>query len=272
MSDTWFTDRTAPESDKDDGCHPQEAEVLKKYLRGNIATASEAARAITLPIENESDPIVDVPRLWGLLIDALTDLPASRQKVIQLLEAITELPPPSQAGEKGPKQLQFQALWRELLGFGHLWADLYHTDRWRRLVKTCSPAERVGFRREIQTTAAVEAQLVLAHLGDIPLAWGHDCICDALEKSDAVVDVEVPAAAEWLKVVGKRIYGEIPEAETNYALASWRDLWKAGEKMSEERWKFWKERLRVIAQTEGLGQGTRDAANVATEAMEAAEE
>lgn len=84
--------------------------------------------------------------------------------------------------------------------------------------------------------------------------------------------MEVAAAAEWLRVAGKRIYGEIGERETNYALASSRDLWKGGEKMSEERWMFWKERLRSVAKKGELGEGTRDAAKEAIETMEAAED
>ena len=271
MSDAWFAEKIAPDSDKDDGCHRQEAEVLKSYLRGTIPTASEAARAITLPIESETNPIADVPRLWALLIDALTDLPASQQETIHLLQAIKDLPPPSQASKSGPSHSQTQALWRELIGFGHLWADLHHTGQWRRLIKTCGPAERDAFRKDIQNNAAIEAQLVVAQLGAIPLSWGYECICDALEKSDATLDMEVAAAAEWLRVAGKRIYGEIGERETNYALASSRDLWKGGEKMSEERWKFWKERLRSVAKKGELGQGTRDAAKEAIETMEAAE-
>ncbi|KAI4128725.1 MAG: hypothetical protein LQ347_004056, partial [Umbilicaria vellea] len=45
MSDAWFASKTAPESDQDDGCDPQEAQVLQSYLRGTIPTAPEAARA-----------------------------------------------------------------------------------------------------------------------------------------------------------------------------------------------------------------------------------
>lgn len=282
MSDTWFASKIAPENDKDDGCHPQEAKVLKAYLRGTIPTAHEAARAITLPVESEPNPIRDVPRLWGLLIDALTELPTSQQKIIDLLSGIKRLPPPDDASDAGPRPPETQDLWRSLLGFGHLWADLHHTQRWRRLINTCSAAERDEFRRDQQTRAAVEAQLVVAGVGDIPLTWGYDCICDALEASEAVLAVEVPAAGEWLKIAGSLIYKDVAAEEMNSALASVRDLWERAEEMSEEkgkrgnsmnqeRWEFWKERFRSINRTEELRQGTKDAADMAIKAMEDAE-
>ncbi|MCJ1302281.1 hypothetical protein MMC08_005084 [Hypocenomyce scalaris] len=271
MSDAWFADKIAPDSDKDDGCHPLEAEALKNYLSGTTATANEAARAITLPVENEPNPSADVCRLWALLIDALTDLPTAQQKIIHLLQAIRSIQPASLTGGQAHRQPENQVLWRDLPGFGHLWADLHQTGGWRRLIKNCSPAQRDELRTDLQTRAAIEAQLVVAHVGNIPLGWGYECICNALEKSDAALDVEVPAAAEWLRIAGKYIYGKVADEE-NWALKTERDLWKGGERMSEERWRSWKERLSWVARGEQLGQGTRDAANVAIKAMEIAEQ
>lgn len=44
----------------------------------------------------------------------------------------------------------------------------------------------------------MEARLVHAGLAGVPLDWGYEVVADALERSDAVLDFEVPAAARWV--------------------------------------------------------------------------
>ena len=35
-----------------------------------------------------------------------------------------------------------------------------------------------------------------------PLHWRHDCIAEALERRDAVLDFEMPAAVKWIVIAG----------------------------------------------------------------------
>jgi hypothetical protein len=48
MSDEWFTEKLAPDGVLEDGCHPDEANVLKAYIHKYTALL-EAAQAITPP-------------------------------------------------------------------------------------------------------------------------------------------------------------------------------------------------------------------------------
>lgn len=268
MSDDWFASKVAPETDKDDGCHADEAKALKNYLDGKT-NADQAARAITLPVEAESDPGYNPSRLWALLIDAMTELPSSAEsKVIKLLQAIQSLPPADLTGKETANIEDGKVLWSDLPGFGHLWVDLDWQD-WRRMVDESSPLQRNELRANRRKRASVEAQLVVERIDAITLAWGHDCICDALERSNAVLDIEVPATVEWFAIAAKRIWDEIP-AE-NWALARERDLWKEGKKMTLERWSFWKERLAWVSEAKELDEGTRDAARRTITAMTAVE-
>ena len=94
MSDAWFNWQIAPDGEPEDGCHPQEASALKDYVQSTTITAEATARIITLPVTKE--PKTDrkgqssdnLHRLWGLIINALIDLPEHRPRIIQLLQAI----------------------------------------------------------------------------------------------------------------------------------------------------------------------------------------
>ena len=93
-----------------------------------------------------------------------------------------------------------------------------------------------------------------------------ECICDALERADAVPDFEVPATKEWLEVAGDRVFEE-SDGEMTKCLRE-RDLWKQ-EEGRKQRWSFWKRRLQSMGESEVLTLETRDAANKAVQAMEA---
>lgn len=127
MSDAWFTWPLAPDGNPEDGCHSQEAAALKDYISSTTITPEAAARNITLPVANEPETAHkgqssdNLYRLWTLIIDGLTDLPEHRGKIIQLLQAIQNLPLSNgREDEAIGKQIQ----WADLPNFGHLWSDL----------------------------------------------------------------------------------------------------------------------------------------------------
>ena len=113
--------KIAPDCDVEDGCHLSAAGVLKDFLRRE-PTAHQAARSITFYTETCQNPDKNLSILWGLLIDALVQLPATKlPALIQLLGEIQKLPQPNltvNAAYYGG--LHF---WHGLTGFGHDYAD-----------------------------------------------------------------------------------------------------------------------------------------------------
>lgn len=270
MSDAWFTWHLAPDGDPEDGCDPQEAAALETYIHSATITPEATARAITLPVTNEPETVRkgqssdNLYRLWSLIIDGLTDLPEHRPKIIQLLQAIQNLPISNhEEGEAQGKQIQ----WADLPHFGSLWSDLKVSNSWRRGLHKWAPEQREGVRQDFIKQATIDAQLVVAGVSGIYVSWGLGCMCDALERSDAVLDFEVPAAKEWLEIAGDRIF-EGSDGEVNEYLRE-RDLWKQQEAGRKQRWDFWKGRLQSMVDSEKLALETREAAKKAVEAMEA---
>ncbi|KAI9876630.1 MAG: hypothetical protein M1830_006052 [Pleopsidium flavum] len=236
VSDTWFNEKIAPDGAAEDGCHPNEAQALKDYYRKKTS-AKEVAQAITRRIEDSKDPGANLYRLWALLKDALVELPATQiPALIQLLDAIQQLPEP----------------------------DEHKRDDWHRTLAASDPAHRADLRAEHVKKAEIEARLAVADVGGIPLDWGYDCVADALESRDAVLDFEIPAAAEWIAIAGKRLYAGAVDCEESWALERRRDFGKEGKAMSLERWSFWKKRMEELLQQ---SEATRDAAKAAVRDM-----
>lgn len=276
MSDAWFIEKTAPYGAAEDPCypnedglyqdedgsHPDETQALKDFCHEKT-NAKQAAQAITRPIENSKDPHANLHRLWGLLIDALAELPAAQvPALIELLDAIQQLPEPHLAADQ--KKPAYGALWRELSNFGHMWADEHK--QYHRLEKLPAgdPANRADLRAKHARNAEVEAQMVMANIGRIPIDWGYECIADALERRNAVLDLEVPAAARWIAIAGKRLYAGAVNSEEIPDLERRRDFGKQEKKMSLERWLFWEKRMEELFQQ---SEATRNAANAACSDM-----
>ncbi|KAK8013118.1 hypothetical protein PG991_010493 [Apiospora marii] len=246
MSNAWFANAIAPDGDTTDGCHPDEAHALQSYLQGQI-TATQAAEAITKPVTASQNPDDDdLPRLYGLLGDALMELPApDLTRILELIGAIEDLPAPDFSAVPRENLPAHGTLWRGLPGFGHFWSDgpdVYVTQCIRR--------------------AEVEARLVRNGLVGLEFSWGYEMVTDALERSNAKLDTEVPMACEWLKILGDRFREGADKGEGCWALERNGDLWKGGDRkrMSKERWDFWMQRLKEISDNDALSLRTREAA------------
>jgi len=274
MSDDWFSSKLAPDGDVEDGCHPQEAQAMKDYLHQKT-TAVEAARAITCPVATADNPREDLARLWGFLMDSLLELPAEHiESVLELLKAIENVEEPDFTAVDESKRTS-EKLWRGLPGFGHLWADTYQSGSWRRAAAAAAGPERDALRDTHVRKAEVEARLVAAGVGGIPIDWGYEVVADALESSNALLDFEVPAAAKWLVFCGERFRQGAKDGEESWALKSHltasstapsRDLWKASsnQALSLDRWSSWEGRLRELQGKQGV---VGDSATTALGAM-----
>ena len=250
MSDEWFSNEIAPDGVAEDGCDPLEAQALKDYIR-HKTSAKEAAVAITRPIETEANPPYSQYRLWGLLGDALQQLsPSLTSALVQLMGEIDQLPTTIPRGSSNSSvPPDHVLLWRGLPGFGHQWSDehLYDSGPSIPLTEPTSQADRENQRAEHIKTAGVEAQLANASLAQIPMYWGYNCICNALERSEAVLDFEVPAATEWFNFAGKRIRAAAVDGTEIRPDGKVRDLWTSGSDMLNlERWSFWEQRFREL--------------------------
>ncbi|KAK8032740.1 hypothetical protein PG990_002474 [Apiospora arundinis] len=268
MFDAWFANAIAPDGDTTDGCHPDEARALQSYLE-NQTTVAQAAETITKPVAASQDPDDNVHRLYGLLLDALLELPASTTApLLDLLRAIEDLPASGPC--PGPHERLVTAhglCWRGLSNFGHFWSDGATVPwYWSESAGRSLPAsgnQDMLVTQSVRRTE-VEAWMALRGLAGIPLGWGYECVTDALERSQAALDTEVPMACAWLLVAGDQFRKGAQEGESSWALNRKGDLWMREENqkpiMTMERWDFWIRRLKEIANNDAISSRTREAA------------
>lgn len=254
MYEEWFVSKLAPDGQIEDGVHPDEAQALKKLLEKQI-TAQEAAVAITKPIERSDTPDEDLPYLWGLLQDALIELPSENLSLLlSLLRAIENLPPPNFSPSQAYKVRGYGRFWRGLPHFGHDWSDYYKRTRWAGRKEDFNIDEE----RAVQIRVAhVEARFVMEGIGGLgDMDWGYEAVVGALERTikDSVgLDIQVSAAAEWLVTARELFRAGATRADKSWAFRrSGLDLWK-GERndMHWERWYFWKSRLEELKKKGG---------------------
>jgi hypothetical protein len=261
MTDAWYSSKIAPEHDPDDGCHEEQADALKAYIHQNI-TSIEAAQRLTCPVIIALDPRGEVCQLYGLIQDALVELPpAHTEPLLSLLHAIEALPSPNFTPlQQATRPKIEEELWKGLSGFANIWADTsYRSGSWKLDADATVGAARSAFRADHVRRTEIEARLVMADLAGIPIGWGYEVVVNALEGEDVLLDFEVPAAAEWFDVCAERFSEGAERGEKNYAME---------EGMSVIRWEGWGKRLREL---EGIGGFVGRAAQKALKAMHRAD-
>ncbi|CAD0092386.1 unnamed protein product [Aureobasidium mustum] len=290
MSQAWYDRAIAPDGEPEDGCRPEEAQALRLYLEDEIAV-TEAARLITLPTESSEDPGADLPNLWGVLQDALIELPNSQQKVVHLISNIQNLPDfdLDLHGKKrsGPLGRPSSSLWHDLSSFANNWYDCnwwYYQNEWRK-----KPHLYTSPEKRDQITNISRAEALFAHtniLGELVRYQGLSRLCDTLEDRKAVFEIEIYAVREWLVQAGDQLYDMSKTPHEHYLLFSnndikdmiakhemhvvskdKRDLWQGSGGSSLERWKFWKKRLQELQGDKDLDEGTREIVREALGAM-----
>ncbi|KAI1374221.1 hypothetical protein F4677DRAFT_461534 [Hypoxylon crocopeplum] len=253
-----------PDSNVEDGFYQDKAEAVKMYLREEI-TVDEAARAVTTPIEYSDNPEQDLERLWDFLVDSLMGLSSNyTNPLIELLRAIDGLPELEITAVKENKLPFDGKLWRGLPGFADCYAKARESD-WYELAIKADSLERSRLRDNHVKKAAIEAVLVVLGIGGIPIDWGYETVADALEYSNALLDFQVPAAAEWLKIAGRRFREGAAKEEHSWAFNRQRDLLDAGNLMTLDRYLFWRKRLDDIR---SQSEATVEAATAAVERIE----
>lgn len=276
MSDDWFSSKLSPDGNVEDGCHPEEAQALKDYLH-HKTTATEAAQAITQPIVGADNPREDLIRLWAFIMDALVEVSSEHtESLVELIQAIESLPEPDFTALKDSERPS-ETLWKGLPGFGNLWSDSYQSGSWRKNANETDGQKRDTLRNEHVRKAEIEARLCNAGLAGIPIDWGYEAVADAPESSTALLDFEIPAAAEWLVICGCKFRQGAEKGQRSWALkphsspgALFQDPSEApsDQLMSLERWSFWNKRLKELEAESGVVQA---AVKKAQEAMRKAD-
>lgn len=249
MQETWYQSKTAPTEaalSAGDGCHPDEANALRNFLKGEYSV-QEAAKKITEPIFSEANPKENLYRLWAFLCDALVELSDEEcQKTIELLSAIEQLPSNTQNLE-----------WKGLPGFGNMWHDLYqmHLDgpcTWEKDVLTNS--RREDLRQHFRRIGEAEAQLCLRSIGDIPLSWGFDVV-NLLAQNRNGLNILLSEVEVWLEVAGEELKGEFGRSSE----MRWYSRRLAGDMKGKqesvgaslaEHWSIWKAKLLELSREE----------------------
>lgn len=255
----WFTHHTAPmDNEPETGAHPHQTSALQTYLSGKSNPSTTASILCSSPQDLTEFPADLCSRVLALLSSALFELPRRyTPSLISLLLEIHNSPDPT---------------WNALPGFATSWSDTHKQCHWRAALATRDPSTRSQRRAAhihrafVEASCAVAFPTLSAEEGVMPLSWGYECLSDALECQDAVLDFEVPAAAVWVKVAGARLKEGAERGERSWALERDGRLWSAGP-MSLERWEFWMRRFEEI---EDVGNGIINAASEGLRGMRTA--
>ncbi|KAG9586694.1 hypothetical protein KCU86_g9974, partial [Aureobasidium melanogenum] len=274
----------------EDGCRLEEAQALRLYLDDKIDVA-EATSLITGPTESSEDPGGDLPNLWGLLRDTLIELPNSQQKVVRLISNIRDLPKfdLDSRGKKrsGPLEDLSRSLWHDLPSFANQWYDgnwWYYQNEWREKPHLYSSQERVNQIANLARAEALFAQTDI--LGERVKYEGLSRLCDTLEDSKAVIEIEIFAVREWLLhardllfdmsqtprmhnrlLSNSDIRDKIAKHEMHIDIKDERNLWQGSGGSNLERWNFWKQRLQILQGDDALDEETKKTVREALDAM-----
>ncbi|CZT18396.1 uncharacterized protein RCC_04240 [Ramularia collo-cygni] len=251
----WFTHHTAPMDDEPEtGAHTYQTEALQSYLAGKCNLSITATTLCSLQNHNET-PTDLRSRIFNLLESALFELP--RRYTSSLISLLLEI------------HSSDDPTWKNLPGFATSWSDMWKQDQWRSALAIRDPATRSKRREAHIHRAYVEASCAMVAVGPtaedglMPLSWGYECISEALECQHAVWDFEVPAAAMWVKIAGKRLKEGAERGERSWALEREGRLWGPGP-MSLQRWEFW---MRRFEEMEDVGNAIANAGSEGARTM-----
>ncbi|KAI4736614.1 hypothetical protein E4T50_12897 [Aureobasidium sp. EXF-12298] len=256
MTDAWFENTIETDGPDGEGCRREEATTLKQYLRNQISV-STACQQITQPTENCSSPGDPLLYLWGLLHDALIDIPNCQSKIIDLLLEIQKRPDVhiTQEQREGALSDSQWTLWKDLPHFGHGWFDLnwwVYSSHWRYDV---SRFDNPDTKARLSNIACADALFAVSGIfGERECMEGLARLADTLEDNAAMLDIEIVIVREWLLNAGNMLFETCGEGKQHYLLRNAKDfkdefgrkereLWNGDSGASLERWWFWKQRL-----------------------------
>jgi hypothetical protein len=153
-------------------------------------------------------------------MSALIELLSEHTSDLINLLAIQDVSEPDIKGEGEEEKTLLGPIWWGF-GFGYMWLDNYKSDSWRNYLNGKDAASLADMREEHIKRVEIGARLVMVDY--FPLGWGYEVIADALERKDAVLDSEIPAAGQYIEIMGHRLYAGAVNGEESWALERLRE-------------------------------------------------
>jgi hypothetical protein len=247
--EAWLQEETAKspeEIENGDGRHPDEVQALRSFLNDDI-TASEAARALTLPLTLEADPRSQLYRIWGLLADAIVEHGQEvGQKLVDVLAAVQKLPKTVTAST--------EIDWSQLPGFGHMWFDCHSLhfhgpNPWESGREGTLTEERVKSLCQLyEDLGKMEALIWLRVPNAINPDLGYE-VLNLSRSGRAGLYVIIYQIRAWLKVAGRELWKHKAPDEIRQYSGSARA--KRMDAPMAEHWAAWEEALVELSGLDG---------------------
>ncbi|OAQ97930.1 hypothetical protein LLEC1_01232 [Akanthomyces lecanii] len=257
-------------------------ETLKAYIHGTSTTEEAVSFLVPYP-EVSSSPVELKQRLgglWTLLNDTAVNPELSQPQVIEILKQIRTLPGrPEPKGEgEGLIDLDNGFYWRELTDWGINWADTFNSYSAHLFNETCPTQEERAAREERWNSACrYAARLVSA--GDATLFLGASldlatkAISEGLE-TDLTEQVSgyLNAAAQVFEHAGRELRRRCTEKQAEGFLSSSNGLRRGPAGYSTDRWRFWKDRWKFLAEQQAISRNIRNVAKKVLAQMDMVEQ
>ncbi|KAF3483484.1 uncharacterized protein GIQ15_02808 [Arthroderma uncinatum] len=251
--DEWFVD-----AKEDSSFHLTDLLAVESYLDGSIGLDDAVQELV------EDEDCQDIGQTWVMLLVLAKRFPEVHERLVDLVKGIVAIPPPND--EEHPDE------WTEevVKNFGVNWRDV-HDALWsdRRQISHAYDAAGQHWINYHAFSAACIRDGVL----DDPY-WAYVVIIDGFERKVRLPispqqDVDIAAASQYFIHGACNILRNCQnkEGEKHGGWDDESELWKGEKGLSPERWSFWKERMGILSQTDGLTDETRDAARRAEVAI-----
>ncbi|KAF3075810.1 hypothetical protein CFAM422_002161 [Trichoderma lentiforme] len=231
-----------------DGYHEDEDVFiyLGDYLDGNL-TSNETAVLIAAPVLDDPNPPTKLYRLMGLLCEALVELSDEREKLLDLLESIQELPPGA-------------INWAVLPGLRNMWSDLYRPhmrglNGWEIIGEPIPEDKQAKVRQHYTSIGTVEAKLYVRGLGGVTENWGYELLNLACLRRPGL-EVVVGEIHAWLTVAGTKLLKDLnPEEVRNWSrpvLGGQPGQQHAVQGTMAQHWETWRRTLLQVSEEQDL--------------------
>ncbi|KAL5115510.1 hypothetical protein ACEQ8H_006573 [Pleosporales sp. CAS-2024a] len=280
---------------------PEMLSAFRKLLTApsihTSAIAKEAAAPIIANMPNEQDPRwPDCTLLWRTLARAVDTFAASNDRFVDFVVQLQKLPDGDGVFEMLP---QFNNHWTE---FGYT-MTYYVSDEPERNLKHQAQTNQHAFCAKLSTYKHIPVLDQIHRAGftfrstcefapwervhfpeieewydphDDPAEFDWPARRDLeLERVNIkMLNAKVPAAAQWLRHVGQRIYdmqGDM-DGEHDWQTKVLNPKWKGPKGYSKQRFSFWRERFEWMAQVTALDKDTQKIALECAQEMKKIEE
>lgn len=244
--------------------------VLQDLFSDNIS-AQKAARHLASISLSDNTTLEGLGRLWNLMIKCIYRFPEHHDKLVDTLVQLSKLPN-AKTDNKDPIFLHDMQVWKDLPMLG--WR--FH-DEWNAFVPPGPPECRQSAISDIINRGTFTALLMATEEPVFAYSWfALITLRDALEtppnelSEEDPLEALIPAAAEWISILGVEIYDwdEAFCGSVGNAPGRGGPLWKGKHGFCKERWELWRERFGEVARMEGeIGDKVRMIARDAVQIM-----